>query len=196
MVKKKSSNTGLAAPDFHHAPTAQPAPDDRPPRAFAEIVDASGRPLAVMDLDEVHAQLLPHKGVIVLVYDPQGRLYLKRRAKHKRRFPSRLDCSATGHVRPGEGRLEAAVRLAEEELGLSSVRPSRIARQKAGAENGIEDVSVFCVKGMNRPIRVNARNAEDGFFVSRTELDCLLRDFHELLTPQLVRLSQLGLLFS
>ena len=67
---------------------------------------------------EVHARHLRHRAVHVFLFNPQGRLFIQKRAAGKDTFPLCYDSSASGHVDRGESYEACAARELEEELGL------------------------------------------------------------------------------
>jgi isopentenyldiphosphate isomerase len=69
----------------------------------------------------VHELGLRHRGVHVLLFNPDGELLIQKRSQDRSTSPSAWDCSVSEHVRSGETYLEAAVRGLREELGLSGI---------------------------------------------------------------------------
>lgn len=59
--------------------------------------------------------------VRIFLFNSQGRLLLQRRAWHLKSFPGRWDQSVGGHVDEGETYLQAAIREAEEEIGVTGL---------------------------------------------------------------------------
>lgn len=90
---------------------------------YVELVDEDGRSAGRATRAEAHAEpSLIHKVVHVLVLNRrngQDKLLLQKRSLNKDIAPGLWDVSVGGHVRPGEGPLEAAKRETEEELGIS-----------------------------------------------------------------------------
>jgi len=62
---------------------------------------------------------LIHRAVHILVLNPEGLLLLQKRSLHKDVQPGKWDTSVGGHVRFGQSYAEAALREAEEELGIN-----------------------------------------------------------------------------
>jgi isopentenyldiphosphate isomerase len=82
---------------------------------------------------------LIHRSVHILVVSPEGRLLLQKRSLRKDTQPGKWDTSVGGHVGFGQSYEEAALREAEEELGLRPDKllflyPSRI-RNAVESEN-------------------------------------------------------------
>lgn len=68
----------------------------------------------------VHASGFWHRGVHIFLYNEKDELLVQLRTKTKDKFPGRLDCSVSEHVRMGESYEETAARGLLEELGLTA----------------------------------------------------------------------------
>ncbi|MEL7638033.1 MAG: NUDIX domain-containing protein [Solidesulfovibrio sp.] len=166
-----------------------------PPPELVDIVDAADRRLLVMPLAEAHRQGLFHRSVMVLVYNDQGKLYLQKRGPQKSLYPNRFDLSATGHVRAGEARQEAAARELQEELGLAAASLTWLDAVPASEETAYEFVTLFSAGRPGQPPRPNPDEVAGGVFVDAAELAALVRDYRDLLTPAVVRFFERKALF-
>ncbi len=175
----------------------RPSPDilPQPSVEYIDVVDDRNRPLAVMPIDEVHAQALRHRAVAVMVYDADGKVYLQKRSMSKSRFPGLWDLSATGHVTAGEAVEDAAARELHEELGLAVNRLRFIASVGPGPATGWEFVSIYSAGIVLDTPRPNPEEVDGGYFVDRAELGCMVKNFSELLTPALIHFWEGGLIF-
>jgi 8-oxo-dGTP pyrophosphatase MutT (NUDIX family) len=72
---------------------------------------------------DAYARRLRHRCVFVLARDPAGRIFVHRRTAWKLVFPSRYDMFVGGVVGAGETYDAAALREAEEELGVPDLPP-------------------------------------------------------------------------
>ncbi|TVM15665.1 isopentenyl-diphosphate delta-isomerase [Oceanidesulfovibrio indonesiensis] len=162
---------------------------------LVEVVDETDTPFAVMPLTSAIEQSLFRRAVLVLVYDRQGRLYLQRRSRSKSLYPGRLDLSATGHVRAGESREDAAARELLEELGLSGRRLTLLASVEATHHTSYAFVSLFSAGKVNEEPQPSSDETEGGFFVDAEELAALVQEFREQLTPGMVYFWERGMLF-
>lgn len=163
---------------------------------FVEVVDDANRPLAVLAKDIAHRQLLKHRSVQVLVFDTNKKIYLQKRNMDKRFFPGRWDVSARTHPHVGEAVRDAAMRVLREELHLETDAPQFVRALPACPETGFEHVSIFAVGRNTQAIIPNSDEVCEGYYFSREELTCLIKEFRELLTPNLVTLWEAGLLVS
>ncbi|MGW0735510.1 NUDIX domain-containing protein [Streptomyces sp. NPDC002851] len=90
-----------------------------------DIVDEQDRVVGQTPRGEAYAQGLRHRCAFVLARDAEDRIFVHRRTATKLVFPSRYDMFVGGVVGAGESYDEAALREAEEELGVSGLpRPT------------------------------------------------------------------------
>ncbi|MFF3712632.1 NUDIX domain-containing protein [Streptomyces phaeochromogenes] len=90
-----------------------------------DVVDANDEVLGQARRGDVYAQGMRHRCTFIQVKDAQGRLFIHRRTPTKLVFPSLYDMFVGGVVGAGETYDEAALREAEEELGVSGLpRPT------------------------------------------------------------------------
>ncbi len=163
---------------------------------LVEVVDAHDHPLGVMPLVDVHKQFLRHRSVVVLIYDSGNRIYLQRRSQRKKIYPGFWDLSATGHVKAGEAREDAALRELREELGLVAPRLMRLHEVPASDETGNEFVTFYNAGRLSAPPVPNPDEVDEGAFLDPDELTFLVENFEELLTPALLHAFHNGLVFS
>jgi isopentenyldiphosphate isomerase len=93
----------------------------RSARELLDIVDERDRKVGQARRGEAYARRLTHRCVFVLAYDDQGRIFMHRRTDDKLVFPSRYDMFVGGVVGAGESYDAAALREAEEELGVAGL---------------------------------------------------------------------------
>ncbi len=92
-----------------------------------DIVDERDRVVGQAPRGEATARGLRHRCVFILVRDAEGRIFVHRRTPGKLVFPSRYDMFVGGVVGAGEEYDDAALREAEEELGVSGLaRPAPV----------------------------------------------------------------------
>ncbi|WP_031484213.1 NUDIX hydrolase [Maridesulfovibrio frigidus] len=162
---------------------------------YVEVVDDSDRPLARMNIAEAHRQSLKHRSVIVLLYDSSGELYLQKRSSTKKQYPSRWDVSTSGHVFVTESRKDAAHRVLWTELGIQNAKIKELDKIEASSETGYEFITIYILAKMNVVSTPNPDEVERGYYYSANELDWLIRECRELLTPTLVFLHELEMLY-
>ena len=90
-----------------------------------DIVDENDRIVGQARRGDAYAQGLRHRCAFVLARDPRGRVFVHRRTATKSVFPSLYDMFVGGVVGAGESYDDAALREAQEELGVTGLpRPS------------------------------------------------------------------------
>ncbi|GHH75115.1 putative Nudix hydrolase [Streptomyces sulfonofaciens] len=92
-----------------------------PAEEILDVVDAHDRVVGQAPRGEVYARGLRHRCVFVQVRDAEGRLFVHRRTPGKLVFPSMYDMFVGGVVGAGESYDDAALREAEEELGVAGL---------------------------------------------------------------------------
>ncbi|UFR05446.1 NUDIX domain-containing protein [Streptomyces sp. Go40/10] len=96
-----------------------------PADEILDIVDEHDRVVGQYPRGEVYARGLRHRCVFVQARDAAGRIFVHRRTATKLVFPSLYDVFVGGVVGAGESYDEAALREAEEELGVTGLpRPA------------------------------------------------------------------------
>ncbi|MER5910574.1 NUDIX domain-containing protein [Streptomyces sp. NPDC001982] len=90
-----------------------------------DIVDENDQVIGQSPRGEAYARGLRHRAVFVQARDADGRVFVHRRTATKLVFPSLYDMFVGGVVGAGESYDDAALREAEEELGVSGLpRPA------------------------------------------------------------------------
>ncbi|MET9732399.1 NUDIX domain-containing protein [Streptomyces sp. NPDC006458] len=90
-----------------------------------DVVDEHDQVIGRLPRGEVYAKGLRHRCVFIQARDAKGRIFVHRRTATKLVFPSLYDMFVGGVVGTGEPYDEAALREAEEELGVSGLpRPT------------------------------------------------------------------------
>ncbi len=85
---------------------------------FLDVVDETGRPIAIASRDEIHQKGLLHREVHVWLFTSNGRIIFQHRCKDKDTFPDKLDASVGGHVDLGMDFESTALKELEEETGI------------------------------------------------------------------------------
>ena len=86
-----------------------------------DVVDEADQVVGQRRRGEVYAERLRHRSTSIRVRDPEGRIFVHRRTPTKLIFPSMYDVVVGGVVGAGEEYDGAALREAEEELGVSGL---------------------------------------------------------------------------
>jgi len=140
-----------------------------------DVVDAANQVIGRATRREVHDQGLMHRSVHVFVLNPEGRLYIQRRALSKDTFPGAHDSSAAGHVDAGEDYHACAARELEEELGLKPEHAHlvQVGELAASEENGWEHVRFYLCRTRAEPVP-NPEEVAHGAFYTLDEVEELI----------------------
>ncbi|MEU8891825.1 NUDIX domain-containing protein [Streptomyces sp. NPDC048442] len=92
-----------------------------PAEEILDVVDENDEVVGQAPRGEVYARGLRHRCTFIRVRDAQGRTFVHRRTATKLVFPSLYDMFVGGVVGAGETYDAAALREAEEELGVSGL---------------------------------------------------------------------------
>ncbi|TQK43520.1 isopentenyldiphosphate isomerase [Streptomyces sp. SLBN-118] len=92
-----------------------------PADEILDIVDENDEVIGQAPRGEAYARGMRHRAVFVLARDGQDRIFVHRRTAAKLVFPSLYDMFVGGVVGAGETYDAAALREAEEELGVSGL---------------------------------------------------------------------------
>jgi len=144
-----------------------------------DVVDLDDRVVSQAPRREVHAGNLLHRAVHVMVYDPNGHLFLQRRSLTKDTFPGCWDSSCSGHVDAGEDYLTAARRELGEELGWHDVSlPLRpVLKLFASPETGYEFIQIYLMGPCSGPFDLHPEEITEGRWIVPAELDILLSEY-------------------
>ncbi|MFD0313974.1 NUDIX domain-containing protein [Streptomyces flavalbus] len=96
-----------------------------PAEEILDVVDERDQVVGQAPRGRVYAEGLRHRCVFVQARDADGRIFVHRRTATKLVFPSLYDMFVGGVVGAGEGYDTAALREAEEELGVSGLPQPR-----------------------------------------------------------------------
>ncbi|MGF1425896.1 NUDIX hydrolase [Kitasatospora sp. LaBMicrA B282] len=99
-----------------------------PGEELLDVVDEHDRVLRVAPRSEIYRDGLTHRCAMVLVRDEEGRIFTHRRTPTKLFAPGAYDLFVGGVVGTGESYADAAVREAEEELGVRGIRTEPLFR--------------------------------------------------------------------
>ncbi|WP_079074644.1 NUDIX hydrolase [Streptomyces atriruber] len=105
--------------------TASDGPVPDPSEEMITIVDEHDEVVGEAPRGEAYARGLRHRCTFIMARDAEGRVFVHRRTPTKLVFPSLYDMFVGGVVGAGESYADAALREAEEELGVHGLpRPT------------------------------------------------------------------------
>ncbi|MER5555608.1 NUDIX domain-containing protein [Streptomyces sp. NPDC002793] len=142
-----------------------------------DIVDENDEVVGQAPRGEATARGLRHRCVFVEARDAAGRLFVHRRTATKLVFPSHHDMFVGGVVGAGESYDEAALREAEEELGVSGLpRPTHLFTYLYESPRHTWWSSVYEVR-CELPVRPQAEEVAWHTFLTDAELEARLGDW-------------------
>ncbi|MDJ0381580.1 NUDIX domain-containing protein [Streptomyces sp. G-G2] len=145
-------------------------PEENPADEVLDVVDRRDRVTGQAPRGEAYARGLLHRCVFVQARDPEGRIFVHRRTASKLVFPSRYDMFVGGVVGAGESYADAALREAEEELGVTGLAaPTPLFTFLYEGEGGAWWSAVHEVRCAS-PVRPQASEVDWYAFVDEAEL--------------------------
>ncbi|WP_338703525.1 NUDIX domain-containing protein [Streptomyces sp. Q6] len=143
-----------------------------PAEEILDIVDEQDRVIGQVPRGEVYAKGLRHRCAFILATDPQGRVFVHRRTTTKLAFPGMYDMFVGGVVGAGESYDEAALREAEEELGVTGLpRPRPLFKFLYEDDGGGSWWSYVYEVTVDTPVHPQAEEIDWHAFLSRDELE-------------------------
>jgi isopentenyldiphosphate isomerase len=139
-----------------------------------DVVDPEGRPVGRARRSEVHGNpALIHRAVHVLVFNPEGCLYLQKRSADKDIQPGKWDTSVGGHVGLGEAVEEAARREMREELGIETAGLAPLHTYLWRSPVETEFVTTYRCE-YDGPVTVDPVEIDEGRFWTAREIEAAL----------------------
>lgn len=112
------------------------------PAELLAVVDDHDRETGAERRDVIHRDNLLHRAIHLLVFNPVGLLLLQQRSALKDMYPLHWECVG-GHLGPGEDYEFAALREAEEELGITLERVEKLVKLPASPATDYEFITVY-----------------------------------------------------
>jgi isopentenyl-diphosphate delta-isomerase type 1 len=133
-----------------------------------DVVDMDDRVIGQATRKDIHDKNLIHRSVHIFVFNPEGWLFLQKRALSKDENPGYWDTSSAGHVDSGETYLTAANRELKEELGIAEPL-APFMRIKACKESYWEHVTAYTCT-TRQSITINPAEITEGRFWALNEI--------------------------
>jgi isopentenyl-diphosphate delta-isomerase len=150
-----------------------------------EVLDAKDRPFMLMPRKQALQQKLALKIVLVVIRDQNGKIYIHQRSKKKSTYAQTWAVSAAGYVKAGESFEDAALRELAEELSVISVKLKLAATARPSPDNDNSQIALFVSNPARLIINADPGEISSGMFVDKDELEALLREMPELISPAL-----------
>jgi len=130
-------------------------------------------------------QGLLHRAILVFLTNPNGEVYIQKRASNLLFYPGYWSASVTGHVSAGETYIQTAKREVKEELGifceLTELQKFQTPKWKFDDQIEWEFITVF--EGTSASPITLSDESEEGRFVSPDEFRQLVTTKPETFTP-------------
>ena len=134
-----------------------------------DVVDIHDQVIGQATRREIHQKNLLHRSVHILVFNPNGDLFLQKRVLSKDENPGFWDTSAAGHIDAGEDYQTAANRELMEELSISEpLHP--FMRVKACRESHWEHVLAYTCT-TRQPIKTDPAEIIEGRYWTLDEIN-------------------------
>jgi 8-oxo-dGTP pyrophosphatase MutT (NUDIX family) len=154
------------------------------PESQYDLVDEHDNPLGrTAAYSEVHRTGMWHRGVHVIVYTPDGRIVMQKRAPTLAYHPNEVEISVGGGVDAGETTEQAALREVKEELGVI-LKPQELRylgktvynhRSKSHINRTFIYSYAVCVNPDRLRFVVNPRETAAAFMISKRGLKMALQ---------------------
>ncbi len=161
---------------------------------YIDILNEDGvRTGEILSRDETHKRREWHRAVIGAIVDENNKVLMQQRSNSKQKFPGLWDLSTAGHIRSGEGPMEALNRELNEEIGyimkrniqirecrfISSFKNVHHFTEKDGTpidEKSFYELFVIFVEGKDLDIKFNDDEVQDIKWMSYFEVKALQKE--------------------
>ena len=143
------------------------------------VVDDQDQVIGQGRRDDIHRLGLSHRAIHVLVFRPDGQVFLQKRGEHKQESPGLWDSSVAGHVDAGETYDACCVREIREEIGIRVIEmPKRLFKLGASPQTGMEFCWVYRLV-TDLELELDYTEMETGQWFTQPQVDRWLRDLAE-----------------
>ncbi len=159
-----------------------------------DVVDAHDEIVGKADRSVAHKKSLLHRVIHVMVFDPDGKLFIQQRALSKDMYPGHWEGSLSGHVKSGEAYKDAAERELHEELGICVKRGNLKEILEFGLHEEKERVLVklYVIKDFKGDWKLDEEEVKTGDFWTLKKVEAELKGkklFHPLFKKALEELK-------
>ena len=134
-----------------------------------DIVNEDDEVIGTASRREVHKKHQIHRGIHVFIFNNQEKLLIQKRSNKKNDRPGFFDASVGAQVLSGESYLEAALREAEEELGVENLKLRKICKYKSFSDRQRE-IRVLFTANSDGPFKIDKREVASVKFYDIDEI--------------------------
>jgi isopentenyldiphosphate isomerase len=149
---------------------------------YFDVVDEQDRVIGRKTRQVIHKGGKWHRAVYIFVFNSKGELFLQKRGMNKDLDPGHWDCSVSGHLSTGQKYYEAALREAEEEIGVK-VKPKILFYMTY--QPAWHHLWIFEAKH-NGPFKLDQEEIIEGRFISMEEIRRLAQEKPEMFTSEFI----------
>ncbi len=158
-----------------------------------DIVDAHDNLISKADRAVAHKKGLLHRVVQVMLFNPEGELFVQQRSLYKDMYPGHWEGSLSGHVMAGESYKEAAERELHEELGVCTGHLKEVLEFGLHGDEERVLAKLYVVKDFKGDVKPDLEEVKTGDFWSLKKLESELKHnkllFHPLFKKALEELK-------
>lgn len=141
---------------------------------YLDIVNKEDKVIGKGTRRSVHEKHNIHRGVHVFIVNRKGEILIQQRSKDKDDRPLYYDASVGAQVLSGETYRQAALREAEEELGISGIKLKKICKYKSFSDRQREIRTLFSARH-DGPFKINKEEVEKIEFWSVEKVQEVIR---------------------
>ena len=141
---------------------------------YLTIVDENDNIIGKADWDTVRIKNLWHRGSSIFIFNSKKELFVHKRSKRMKKYPSLYAVFVGGGVSAGESYEENAARELEEETGIKGVTLYYLFKTKFEVP-GIRAINKVFSCLYDGAIKLQEQEVEKGFFISLTKLNQMLK---------------------
>jgi isopentenyldiphosphate isomerase len=149
---------------------------EAPGEEIGILVDERDDVVGTAPRSEIRAKNLLHRGVAIIVRNPNGEIYVHRRTPTKDVFPGMYDMVVGGMVTAGESYDEAARRELAEELGVDPAELVLVLKHRYRGDRNNAWISLYEVVWAG-PIRHQEAEISWGAYMAEKELAARLGEW-------------------
>ncbi len=127
---------------------------------FVDVVDETDSAIDFAPSLGVYEKGIPHRVVVVLVFNPKGEVLVEKRSLGKEPYPGHFNSAVSGKVKLGESYVECARRKLSEEIGAGGLELEEVRKLRIKIGNAKVFLQLYRTVFSGKP-RLNEKEAEE-----------------------------------